>query len=435
PGAADRTRAARDRPELGRARVQGGARRARLGRDAERAIDPGGDNRTAHGDRAGRARGERDAARPPAGRVTAAALRDILGTARTIAVVGLSPRPTRPSHAVARYLQGAGYRIVPVNPGHATILGEQSYPTLTAAAADQAIDVVDVFRRSKYVGTIVDEAIGVDPPPRLIWLQVGVVDDAPRAPAQAAGLPCVMASRLTADHRAQGVDGRGAAAVVPVGEAVRPHRAGAGAAAGLQGLRRAPPRVRWPERCGAAVRRVRTGMRSRHRGAARARRPAGDGLPRRCEGRYTTARTGARAGRPGPAVLQRKRSGRSRTGGGGVAATRMMSIIGRKNAGKTTLLVALAAELVRRKFRVMTIKHGTHPADTDQRGKDSWRHWHEGHAERVLMEGPGQRVLWERTEHESDPVALTRRYLAGAEIVLDERFKRAPLPKIEVYRL
>src|SRR5438034_8016414 len=89
----------------------------------------------------------------------------------------------------------------------------------------------------------------------------------------------------------------------------------------------------------------------------------------------------------------------------------MMSIIGRKNAGKTTLLVALAAELVRRKFRVMTIKHGTHPADTDQRGKDSWRHWHEGHAERVLMEGPGQRVLWERTEQESDPIALARRYL------------------------
>ena len=97
--------------------------------------------------------------------MTAEALRDILGAARTIAVVGLSPRPARPSHAVARYLQGAGYRIVPVNPGHATILGEKSYPTLTAAAADQAIDVVDVFRRSEYVGTIVDEAIGVDPPP------------------------------------------------------------------------------------------------------------------------------------------------------------------------------------------------------------------------------------------------------------------------------
>src|SRR2546430_2456291 len=113
----------------------------------------------------------------------------------------------------------------------------------------------------------------------------------------------------------------------------------------------------------------------------------------------------------------------------------MMSVIGRKNAGKTTLLVALAAELARRKFRVMTIKHGTHPADTDQRGKDSWRHWHEGRAERVLMEGPGQRVLWERTEQESDPVALARRYLDGADIVLVEGFKRAPLPKIEVYRL
>src|ERR1044072_6678128 len=96
----------------------------------------------------------------------------------------------------------------------------------------------------------------------------------------------------------------------------------------------------------------------------------------------------------------------------------MMSVIGRKNAGKTTLLIALAAELVRRKFRVMTIKHATHPADTDQRGKDSWRHWHEGHAERVLMEGPGQRVLWERTGQESDPIALARPHPRGAGIVL-----------------
>src|SRR5439155_1307085 len=84
--------------------------------------DAGGDHRAAHGDRAGRARGERDAARPPAGRVTAEALRDILGAARTIAVVGLSPTPSRPSHGVARYLREAGYRIVPVNPGHTTIL-------------------------------------------------------------------------------------------------------------------------------------------------------------------------------------------------------------------------------------------------------------------------------------------------------------------------
>ena len=112
----------------------------------------------------------------------------------------------------------------------------------------------------------------------------------------------------------------------------------------------------------------------------------------------------------------------------------MISIIGLKNAGKTTFLVALAAELVRRKFRVMTLKHGSHPADMDQQGKDTWRHWHEGKAERVLMEAPGQRVLFERTADESDPITLARRYLSGADIVLVEGFKRAPLPKIEVYR-
>ncbi len=137
--------------------------------------------------------------------MTAEALRDILGAARTIAVVGLSPTPTRPSHGVARYLRDAGYRIVPVNPGHATILGEKSYPTLSAAAADYAIDLVDVFRRSEFVGPIVDEAIGVRPPPRLIWLQLGVVDDAARARAQAAGIPCVMDRCLMVDHRALGV--------------------------------------------------------------------------------------------------------------------------------------------------------------------------------------------------------------------------------------
>ena len=117
-----------------------------------------------------------------------------------------------------------------------------------------------------------------------------------------------------------------------------------------------------------------------------------------------------------------------------MAATRMISIIGTKNAGKTTLLVALASELARRKFRVMTIKHGSHPADLDQKGKDTWKHWHEGKAERVLMETPGQRVLFERTYEESDPITLARRYLDGADIVLVEGFSRAPLPKIEVYR-
>ena len=135
--------------------------------------------------------------------MTAEALRDILGAARTIAVVGLSPTPERPSHGVARYLQGAGYRIVPVNPHHAVILGERSYPTLTAAALEHAIDVVDVFRRSEFAGPIVDEAIRVRP--RLIWLQLGVVDAAARERAHAAGVPCVMDRCLMVDHRALGV--------------------------------------------------------------------------------------------------------------------------------------------------------------------------------------------------------------------------------------
>ncbi len=117
-----------------------------------------------------------------------------------------------------------------------------------------------------------------------------------------------------------------------------------------------------------------------------------------------------------------------------MAATRMISIIGRHNAGKTTLLVALSAELARRKFRIMTIKHGTHAATLDTEGKDTWRHWHEGQAERVLLEAPGQRVLFERAAAESDPVALARRYLGGADMVMVEGFSRAPLPKIEVYR-
>jgi len=90
-----------------------------------------------------------------------------------------------------------------VNPHHAAILGERSYPTLTAAARDHALDVVDVFRRSEFAGAVVDEAIRVRP--RLIWLQLGVVDAAAGERAAAAGIPCVMDRCLMVDHRALGV--------------------------------------------------------------------------------------------------------------------------------------------------------------------------------------------------------------------------------------
>jgi len=117
-----------------------------------------------------------------------------------------------------------------------------------------------------------------------------------------------------------------------------------------------------------------------------------------------------------------------------VAATRIISVIGHKNAGKTTLAVALASELVRRGHRVMTIKHGHHPADADREGSDTWRHFHEGRAERVLIASPVLRVLFERSPDNYDPIGLARQYMQGADIVLTEGYKAAPLPKIEVYR-
>ena len=125
-------------------------------------------------------------------------LRAILLRARTIVVVGLSPKPHRPSHSVARYLQRAGYRIVPVNPGYDTVLGEKSYPSLDAAARDHTIDIVDVFRRSEHAGGVVDDAIAIRP--QLIWLQQGVVDAAAASRAAAAGIPFVMDRCLAVDH-------------------------------------------------------------------------------------------------------------------------------------------------------------------------------------------------------------------------------------------
>lgn len=117
-----------------------------------------------------------------------------------------------------------------------------------------------------------------------------------------------------------------------------------------------------------------------------------------------------------------------------MAGARLISIIGRKNAGKTTLTVALAAEFVRRGKRVMTMKHGHHSANLDTAGTDSWRHFHEGKVERVLLAGPDGRVLFDRVPDLYDPVALARQYLDDADVVLVEGFKRAPVPKIEVWR-
>ncbi len=126
-------------------------------------------------------------------------LRDVLSGVRTIAVVGASPRPHRPSHGVMRYLQRQGYRAIPVNPNAAgtTILGEACYVSLAdlPRAGIGPIDMVDIFRRSELAGAVVDEiitlgaaALGV----KAVWMQLGVVDAAAAARAEANGIKVVM---------------------------------------------------------------------------------------------------------------------------------------------------------------------------------------------------------------------------------------------------
>ena len=103
---------------------------------------------------------------------------------------------------------------------------------------------------------------------------------------------------------------------------------------------------------------------------------------------------------------------------------RVVSIIGHKNAGKTTLLVALAREFKRLNRRVATIKHASHPALVDRDGTDTWRHFHEGSAERTMIVSPDTRVLFERALDETDPETLARTYMRDVDLVLVEGFKR-----------
>jgi uncharacterized protein len=120
---------------------------------------------------------------------TDADIRDILTRVKTIALVGWSPKPDRPSHRVAAFLAAKGYRVIPVNPGQAgqEALGETVVATLAEAGP---VDMVDIFRRSEEAGAVVDEAIAVGA--KVVWMQLGVVDEAAAARARAAGLQVVM---------------------------------------------------------------------------------------------------------------------------------------------------------------------------------------------------------------------------------------------------
>jgi len=117
-------------------------------------------------------------------------LRTLLGKARTIAVVGLSSKPGRPSLGVAAYLQQRGYRIVPVNPGETEVLGERAYASLTDIPDDVQVDVVDVFRRAEDTPDVARDAVAVGA--KVLWLQDGIVNDEAYRIASGAGLDVIM---------------------------------------------------------------------------------------------------------------------------------------------------------------------------------------------------------------------------------------------------
>jgi uncharacterized protein len=117
-------------------------------------------------------------------------LRQLLGGARTIAVVGLSSKPWRPSFEVAEYLQQHGYRIVPINPNEAEVLGEHAYPTLLDLPDDLQVDVVDVFRRAEETPEVARQAVAIGA--GVLWLQEGIVNEEAARIAAEAGLDVIM---------------------------------------------------------------------------------------------------------------------------------------------------------------------------------------------------------------------------------------------------
>jgi uncharacterized protein len=122
---------------------------------------------------------------------------NLLRNAKTIAVVGLSSRRSRPSYGVSEYMQSRGYRIIPVNPNETEVLGEKAYSSLDEVPGQ--VDIVDVFRRSECVPEIVDAAIRIGA--RGVWMQEGVVHGEAATKARAAGLEVVMDHCILKEHR------------------------------------------------------------------------------------------------------------------------------------------------------------------------------------------------------------------------------------------
>ena len=125
----------------------------------------------------------------------------ILKRAKTVAVVGLSPKADRPSYGVASYLKEQGYRIIPVNPAADEVLGEKCYPDLSSI--EEKVDVVDIFRRAEDVPPIVEEAIRTGA--ETVWMQEGIVNEEAAARAREAGLEVVMDRCMLKEHKRLGL--------------------------------------------------------------------------------------------------------------------------------------------------------------------------------------------------------------------------------------
>jgi uncharacterized protein len=124
---------------------------------------------------------------------------DILKNYKTIAVVGLSSRPNRPSFGVTEYMQSAGYKIIPVNPNESEVLGEKCYARLEDIPASTKVEIVDIFRRSHHVPPVVNSAIAIGA--KVIWMQQGIENHAAAEKARTAGLTAIEDACILVEHR------------------------------------------------------------------------------------------------------------------------------------------------------------------------------------------------------------------------------------------
>jgi len=134
---------------------------------------------------------------PEGAKVSADPILDILKNYKTIAVVGLSSNPTRPSHGVAKYLKSAGYQVIPVNPNEKEVLGGKSYARLEEVP--EKIDVVDIFRRAEEVPAVAESAIRVGA--KVVWMQLGIENEAAAEKARAAGLIVIEDACIYMEHK------------------------------------------------------------------------------------------------------------------------------------------------------------------------------------------------------------------------------------------